>query len=256
MRTGTIFAAALAFASSVIATPAPKGKGVGKPKPPPCRAGIDRPGCVGKPKPKKECKTCMSEEDAQIVASYFQDLIRGYTIEQALAGLTEDFVDYSSAVSIVINKGAAVPNDITQPIFTSREQFMAGHGKQKPIPFEILDVWHNCNGTVSMRWVSTRSAYLQPTEAAAIPVPALVVLETEPAEEGNEYNYRIHTIYSEFNAAAWLVNLGVFKPEGAVTPVPADVPEGTEGEAEAAPAKREIAARTPEFQDWTDIGVI
>lgn len=32
----------------------------------------------------------------------------------------------------------------------------------------------------------------------------------------------IHTIYSEFNAAAWLVNLGIFKPEGPVTPVPQD----------------------------------
>lgn len=127
MKTSTILAGAFAFASTVIATPAPK---AGKPKPVPCRAGVDRPGCVGKPKPKKPCNTCMSDEDATIVASTFQSLIQGYTIEQALAALTEDFVDYSSAVSIVINKGAAVPNDITQPIFTSREQFMLGHGKQ------------------------------------------------------------------------------------------------------------------------------
>lgn len=147
----------------------------------------------------------MSDADATIVASTFQSLIQGYTIEQALAALTEDFVDYSSAVSIVINKGAAVPNDITKPIFTSREQFMLGHGKQKPIPFETLDVFHNCNGTVSMRWLTTRSALGQPTEAAAIPVPGLVILETEPAEEGNEYNYRIHTIYSEVSIISFYI---------------------------------------------------
>lgn len=239
MRTSTIIAAAFAFASAVVASPAPK-KG-GKPKPVKCREGVDRPGCVGVPLPPKKCKTCMSDEDATIVAGTFQSLIQGYTIEQALAALTEDFVDYSSAVSIVINKGAAVPNDITKPIFTSREQFMLGHGKQQPIPFETLDVWHNCNGTVSMRWLTTRSGLNQPTEAAAIPVPGLVILETEPAEEGNEYNYRIHTIYSEFNSAAWLVNLGVFKPEGAVTPVPA--------------SKREsIEFRS--IEDWTDVGLI
>jgi hypothetical protein len=126
MKTSTILAAAFAFASSVVASPTPGPK----PKPVPCRQGVDRPGCVGKPKPKKPCKTCMSDKDATIVAQTFQSLIQGYTIEQALAALTEDFVDYSSAVSIVINKGAAVPNDITQPIFTSREQFMMGHGKQ------------------------------------------------------------------------------------------------------------------------------
>ena len=71
-----------------------------------------------------------------------------------------------------------------------------------------------------MRWLTTRSAQGQATEAAAIPVPGLCILETEPAEVGNEYNYRIHTIYSEFNTAAWLVNLGVFNPAGEVTPVP------------------------------------
>ena len=76
----------------------------------------------------------MNRKQAEHVASTFQSLIQGYTIEQAEAALTEDFVDYSSAVSIVINKGAAFPEDITQPIFTSREEFMMGHGKQKPIP--------------------------------------------------------------------------------------------------------------------------
>ncbi len=173
MKTSTIVAAAFAFATAVVAAPAPEPK-----KKVPCREGVDRPGCVGKPKPKKPCK-CMSDEDASIVAGTFQNLIQGYTLEQANAALTEDFVDYSSAVSIVINKGAAEPEDITQPIFTSRDEFIMGHGKQKPIPFETLDVWHNCNGTVSMRWLTRRSAYQQPTEAAAIPVPGLVILETE-----------------------------------------------------------------------------
>jgi len=174
--------------------------------------------CPAVPKPEK----CMTDDEADEVARYFQDLIRGYTIEQALAGLTEDFVDYSSSVSIIINKGAGEPNNINDPIFTSREQFMAGHGKQEPIPFVTDKVWHNCNGTVSMRWHTTRSAQGKPTEAGAIIAPGLVILETIPAEEGNTYPYRIHTIYSEFNAAAWLVNLGIFKPEGPVTPVPQD----------------------------------
>ena len=161
MRTFALLAAA-AFAGSAFAAPAAEPK-----KAVPCREGIERPGCVGTPLPKPK-RTCMNRKQAVSVASTFQSLIQGYTLEQALAALTEDFVDYSSAVSIVINKGASEPNDITQPIFTSREQFMMGHGKQKPIPFETLDVWHNCNGTVSMRWLTTRSAMDQPTEAAAI----------------------------------------------------------------------------------------
>ena len=37
-----------------------------------------------------------------------------------------------------------------------------------------------------------------------------------PAEEGNKYKFRVKDIYSEFNAAAWLVNLGVFRPNGTI----------------------------------------
>lgn len=229
MKFSTAVLAAGVLASSALAAPAPTAPEWTKP-------GVDgkfitywkkkfgqlwkveKPTCDVPEVPEEKC---MTDDEADEVASYFRDLIRGYTIEQALAGLTEDFVDYSSAVSIVINRGAAEPNNILEPIFTSREQFMNGHGKQQPIPFETTNVWHNCNGTVSMRWYTTRSAQGQATEAAAIALPGLVVLETIPAEEGNTYPYRIHTIYSEFNAAAWLVNLGVFVPEGPVTPVPA-----------------------------------
>ena len=73
----------------------------------------------------------MSEEDAQVVANTFKSLIRGYTKELAIAALTEDFFDYSSAVSTVINKGAAAPKALVPPVFTTRDQFMANHGKQK-----------------------------------------------------------------------------------------------------------------------------
>ena len=147
-----------------------------------CRYGTRRPECKGRPqvprwrpgmKPELQEK-CMTESDAETVAGMFQSIIRGYTIQQAMEALTDDFIDYSSAVSTIINKGAAVPKDLTQPIFTSRAEFMEGHGKQKPIPFETLDVWHNCNGTVSMRWMTMRSGWGQATEAAAI------VSQTQP----------------------------------------------------------------------------
>jgi hypothetical protein len=33
---------------------------------------------------------------------------------------------------------------------------------------------------------------------------------------GERYDWRIQILYSEFNTAAWLVNLGVFTPDGPV----------------------------------------
>jgi hypothetical protein len=52
---------------------------------------------------------CMSEEDAEQAADIFRELIQNYSDELALAALTEDFVDYSSAVAIIINGGKFFP---------------------------------------------------------------------------------------------------------------------------------------------------
>ena len=130
MHFSAYLAAAAAFASSVMAAPTPK--------PDPLRLkdfGIN-------PQKLKSALTnmtggqqgCMPREDAQRVAETFQSIIRGYTKEQALAALTPDFVDYSSAVSIIINRGGSGPEDVTEPIFRSRDEFMGGHGTQEPIP--------------------------------------------------------------------------------------------------------------------------
>lgn len=120
------------------------------------------------PGPTPSFEACMTDNEASEVAEVFRQIIQGYTIEMAMAALTEDFVDYTSAVSIIVNKGGSAPKDLLVPIFTNRTQFMAGHGTQKGIPFETLNVWHDCNGTVSMRWWTSRSGQGQPTESAAI----------------------------------------------------------------------------------------
>lgn len=85
-----------------------------------------------------------------------------------------------------------------------------------------------------MVWQSSRSGQGQETESAAIPVVGVAVLETEPTSqstgiereraEAGGYNYRINTLWSEFNTAAWLVNNGAITldPEIPITPVPED----------------------------------
>ncbi|KAH9845734.1 hypothetical protein Tdes44962_MAKER01165 [Teratosphaeria destructans] len=194
-----------------------------------------RPGFWRGGRRRSEIETkCMSDADASTTADIFRQLIQGYTKEMALAALTEDFTDYSSA-------------DLVEPIFTSRAEFMEGHGKQQPIPFETLAVWHNCDGIVSMRWKTVRSGQGQKTEAAAIPVVGTAILATVPAEAGNTYNYRIKTLYSEFNTAAWLVNNGVFKPAANVTvQMP---PPDKRGMLDDAWSARKV-------EHWSDVGLI
>jgi len=161
----------------------------------------------------------MSEEDAEQAADIFRQLIQNYSDELALAALSEDFVDYSSAVAIIINGGDGEPLDIEKPLFVGRQAFMDAQGSQPEIPFKKLQRFHGCDA-VSMRWLTRRSANGQPTETSTIPVVGNVIIQTVKSNPGDQYNFRIKTIYSEFNSAAWLVNLGVFVPEN-----------GTEGDA-------------------------
>lgn len=180
---------------------------------------------------------CLSDSDAEQAADIFRELIQNYSDELALEALTEDFVDYSSSVNIIINGGDGEPLDIEKPTFVGRQAFMDGQGSQPEIPFKKLQRFHGCDA-VSMRWLTRRSANGQETETARIvscpcssrslhkltklhqPVVGNVIIETVQSSPGDKYNFRIKTIFSEFNSAAWLVNLGVFVPEN-----------GTEGDA-------------------------
>lgn len=106
---------------------------------------------------------CLSANDAYDAASIFQELIQDYSDELALATLTPDFVDYSSAVSIIINGGDDEPLDIVAPTFVGRQEFMDAQGSQPKIPFQKLNIFHGCD-SVSMRWWTKRSAKGQETE--------------------------------------------------------------------------------------------
>jgi len=221
MRTAAIIALASAMVSTVFAAPAPVAVADAAPAPGgdwkhKGSWGWGRPwqGNKGKNKDK-----CLTDEDAQEVASVFQQLIQGYTLELTEEALTVDFVDWSSAVNIIRNRGGEGPNVVNAVTFTSREQFSANHGKQPNIPFETLNVFHGCNHT-SVRWQTLRSGNGQPKEQAAIPVVGTAILETIPDSE-NSFGWRIKTLFSEFNTAAWLVNNGVFTPNSTLTPPPA-----------------------------------
>ncbi|KAK3617626.1 hypothetical protein LTR56_025173 [Elasticomyces elasticus] len=160
---------------------------------------------------------CVNAEDSEVIAEVFRQLIQDYSTTMALNALTEDFIDYSSAVNIIMNKGAQYPKNITGPTFASRATFMAGQGSQPKIPFERLNVFYGCD-SVAVRWMTTRSGNGQKNESAMIPVIGNGIMSVVPAEANNPsgYRFRIKVLYSEFNAAAWLVNNGIYRPAGPV----------------------------------------
>jgi hypothetical protein len=155
---------------------------------------------------KRDCNdTCMSYDQATVVANNFKTLISDYSNSSADQFLTVDFEDYSDSVTELINSGCTGPQPLGEATFTSREAFKAGQGSQPNIPFDILNMWYACEGPVVIRWRTT----VMP--GAPETVTGNIVLETERSNNATE-PWLIKTVYSEFNSGAWLVDLGVFVP--------------------------------------------
>ncbi|KAF2211872.1 hypothetical protein CERZMDRAFT_42226 [Cercospora zeae-maydis SCOH1-5] len=151
---------------------------------------------------------CLDDAAAQKVAENFRSLISNYSNETAVAVLSPNFTDYSDGLATLMNKGC--PNGakvLGEPSVTSREQYQAGQSSQPNIPFNIKNVWHNCN-TVIMRWQSPEAANaVQPVQL----VTGLIVMEV--CKGDGQEPWIIDTAYAEFNSGAWLYDLGIFKPQ-------------------------------------------
>jgi len=149
---------------------------------------------------------CLSKGEAQQVADNYAQLIRSYTTDLANAALSVDFTDYSESVNTLINEcpqgSAAVTLPLLSPSFSSRAQFEVGQGQQAPINFQQLGIWHGCD-SVTIRWETTNTANITNVR----PVVGLITMETCKAPAGSQYPYLIDTVYSEFDAGAWLENL-------------------------------------------------
>jgi len=155
---------------------------------------------------------CLCLETATQVADNFKDLINlPFNTTLAKIAMTKDFTDYSSSVNTLIDSGCTTPVALDDPTFTSRKAFISGQSGQPPIPWENLNVWFTCD-TVIVRWRSSAPGTVTPEE----PVTGIVVLETVPntvaAQRKQGQDFKIQTVYSEFNSGAWLYDLGVFVP--------------------------------------------
>jgi hypothetical protein len=129
---------------------------------------------------------------------------RGQCVSDAV--LATNFTDYSESVNTLINScpqgDAAKPLDLLAPTFTSLAQFKIGQGQQPSINFERLNLWHSCD-TVIIRWKTTNTAPIPNPK----PVIGLISMEVIKNQNGTTYPWLIDTVYSEFDAGAWLQNL-------------------------------------------------
>jgi len=163
-------------------------------------------GAFARPAAEKRDGYCLTDAQAQQVATNYGDLIANYNTDLANAALSPYFTDYSESVNALIDScpqgSAAVNLPLLSPTFSNRTQFEEGQGQQAPINFQQLKLWHNCD-TVMIQWKTTNTANITNVQ----PVIGLITMETCQAPAGNEYPYYIDTVYSEFDSATWLQNI-------------------------------------------------
>jgi hypothetical protein len=149
---------------------------------------------------------CVSDAQADQIASDYAALIVSYSDALADAALAPNFTDYSESVNTLINScpqgDAAKPLPLLAPTFTSLEQFKIGQGQQPSINFQRLNLWHSCD-TVIVRWMTTNTAPIPDPK----PVVGLISMEVIKNSNGTGKPWLIDTVYSEFDAGAWLQNL-------------------------------------------------
>lgn len=194
---------------------------------------------------------CMTDDQANVVAEKYGDLIAAYTEELADAILTPDFTDWSESVNTLINTcpqgDAAKTLPLPAATFNNREQFEIGQGQQPPINFKQLQLWNACNSVI-IRWETTNTANITDVK----PVIGLIVMDTVKAPAGSQYPFLITRVFSEFDAGAWLQNLqeAGFCPKtdcGSTTPAPAPgTPVPAPGSPAPAPAQPQPAPANPQ----------
>lgn len=198
---------------------------------------------------------CMSTADAQQVADNYAELIRHFTVEGADASLSPDFTDYSESVNTLINTcpqgSAAQTLPLLSPSFTSREQFETGQGQQPPINFKQLNIYHTCDAVI-IRWETTNTAPI-PTPR---PVVGIIIMEVEKAPAGNQYPWIIKTVYSEFDAGAWLQNLEEFGICGTPNPSSPPIQASATPSAPVAPPSASASATSAPAASYTPVSSV
>ena len=143
---------------------------------------------------------CIQDQEASKLATAFGTLISAWNGTLADIIIAPNFVDYSESINSLKNNGCSTPNPLLGTTFTDKASFKSESAAQPAEPFKITNYWFNCNNVI-VRWQSDQSPQ---------PVVGISVLQVIPST--SSYKWQINMVWVEFDAAAWLVNLGVFKP--------------------------------------------
>ena len=144
--------------------------------------------------------SCLCLEVATEIVNDFLSLISAYNNDTANALLADSFVDTSDSINYL----AGIP--LGGPTFPSKAIFELGQGSQPPVPISLLNIDAvTCDGVIAFRWVGYPAT-------AQLEVKGINILYTVNGGDKNSVGpggWQISQVFSEFNSAAWITDLGL-----------------------------------------------
>ncbi|KAJ9654451.1 hypothetical protein H2198_006531 [Neophaeococcomyces mojaviensis] len=125
-------------------------------------------------------------------------MLSAYNNSTANALLADNFVDASDSIDYlaVITLGS--------PTFPFEAAFEQGQGTQAPVPISLHNVDAvTCNGVIAFRWITYPAT-------GKLEVKGSNILYTVSGRDKNSVEHggsQISQVFSEFNSAAWIVDL-------------------------------------------------
>ncbi|EXJ88960.1 hypothetical protein A1O3_02024 [Capronia epimyces CBS 606.96] len=135
---------------------------------------------------------CLNPHSAKYLVDAFGGLLSNYTTANAEKYLADDLTDWSDSINFLAGQ------PLGNATFPSKQAFEAGQGAQPAIPFELLAIEAVTCDTIALRWKTG----LQPE-----PVKGITILKAENTKNNND-TWQIKTIYTEFNSASWVRDIG------------------------------------------------
>jgi hypothetical protein len=141
---------------------------------------------------------CLSAADAAYIVNSFALLVNStFNPNLAAAILTPNFIDYSDSIDFL----AGIP--LGRATFTSLATFEAGQAGQAPIPFQVLSIDAVSCSNIAFRWLAYPGSGRYEVKGLNI----MYTTRTGALNNGAD-GWQVQTNFVEFNAAAWVLDLG------------------------------------------------
>lgn len=114
--------------------------------------------------------------------------------------LAPSFTDTSDSINFI----AGIP--LGSVTFPSAEAYTQGQGSQQPIGLSILNIDAvTCEGVIAVRWVATVGEAIDNVKGISV---LYAVQSGSDCDVVGPSGWQLGTLYSEFNSAAWAIDIG------------------------------------------------